>query len=51
VTIGQLLSHVDRAMRLEPTWRGKCSTRNLSSAVRVFVVEQCKSRSRDRTRV
>ena len=41
VTIGQLLSHVDRAMRLEPTWRGKCSTRNLSSAVRVFVIEQC----------
>jgi hypothetical protein len=37
----QLLSHVDRAMRLEPTWRGKCSTRNFSSAIRVFVIEQC----------
>ena len=37
LTVGQLLSHVDPAMRLEPTWRGKCSTRNLSSAVRAFV--------------
>ena len=48
VTIGQLLSHVDRAMRLEPTWRGKCSTRNLSSAVRVFVIGQCELKPQPR---
>jgi predicted DNA-binding ribbon-helix-helix protein len=41
VTIGELLDHVNRTCRLEPTITGKMSVRNLSSAVRVFVVNQC----------
>ena len=53
VTVGQLLSYVDRAMRLEPTWRGECSTRNLSSAVCVLSSKAVRAQaaSRARTRV
>jgi len=41
VTIGTLLDYVNRTHRLEPTITGKVSVRNLSSAVRMFVMSQC----------
>src|SRR6516225_887957 len=41
VTLGELLNHVNRTCRLEPTITGKQSVRNLSSAVRMFVMSQC----------
>ena len=41
VSIGTLLDYVNRTHRLEPTITGKQSVRNLSSAVRVFVMSQC----------
>jgi predicted DNA-binding ribbon-helix-helix protein len=40
VTIGTLLDYVNRTHRLEPTITGKMSVRNLSSAVRMFVMSQ-----------
>ena len=41
VSIGELLDYVNRTHRLEPTITGKQSVRNLSSAVRMFVMSQC----------
>ena len=41
VRIGELLDYVNRTHRLEPTITGKQSVRNLSSAVRMFVMSQC----------
>ena len=41
VTIGTLLDYVNRTHRLESTITGKQSVRNLSSAVRMFVMSQC----------
>jgi predicted DNA-binding ribbon-helix-helix protein len=41
VRIGELLDYVNRKHRLEPTITGKQSVRNLSSAVRMFVMSQC----------
>jgi predicted DNA-binding ribbon-helix-helix protein len=41
VTVGALLDYVNRTHRLEPTITGKMSVRNLSSAVRMFVMSQC----------
>jgi predicted DNA-binding ribbon-helix-helix protein len=40
VTIGTLLDYVNRTHRLEPTITGKMSVRDLSSAVRMFVMSQ-----------
>ena len=41
VTIGELVDHVNRTHRLEPTITGKVSVRNLSSAIRIFVANEC----------
>ena len=48
VTIGTLLDYVNRTHRLEPTIKGKMSVRNLSSAVRMFVMSQCELKPQPR---
>jgi predicted DNA-binding ribbon-helix-helix protein len=39
VTIGNLVSAIDRTMRVNPPIRGRRQIRNLSSAIRIFVLE------------
>ena len=48
VSIGELLDYVDKTHRLEPTITGKMSVRNLSSAVRMFVMSQCELKPQPR---